>query len=184
MSVLRGGRGELEGPATFLSDGRRLRLSIVFGWPDYPAEEVSFDGNEVKVGQLSAGMCSNLGEFLYRFDDIVQEGLFGGVLSTGWSLLELDSRRPKLKYEGLKKVDGTEYHTLRYRPRKRSDVQTRLYFDTETFRHCVTIYKVRIAEAMGARPGQSRQEDTRYTLQETFTHLRHFQNAISYLSII
>lgn len=176
LKILRGGGGELQGPATLLSDGRRLRMSIVFGWPDYPAEEVSFDGSKVEVGQLSAGRRSNLGEFLYEFDEIIQEGLFGGVLSTGWSLLEVDSRRPKLKYEGLKKVDATEYHTLRYSPRKKSQVQIRLYFDHETFRHSITIYKVRIAEAMGSRPGQSRQEDTRYTLKETFAGFQEIEN--------
>lgn len=168
MAILAGGGGELQGPATFLSDGRKLRLSIVFDWPDYPSEEVAFDGSEVEVGQLSAGRRSYLGEFLYRYDNIIKEGLFGGVLSTGWSLLEVEERKPKLNYEGLKEVDGKEYHTLRYRPRKRGDCETRLYFDQETFRHCVTIYKVRISEAMGSRPGESRQEETRYTLKETF----------------
>jgi hypothetical protein len=179
LQILAGGGGELQGPSTFLSHGRKLKFSIGFGWSDYPAEEISYDGDEVEVGQLSAGRRSYLGEFLYFYDEIIAEGLFGGVLSTGWSLLDLEERKPKLNYDGLKDVDGVEYYTLRYRPRKRSDVEIRIYFDPETFRHCVTIYKVRISEAMGTRPGQSRQEETRYTLKENFADFQEQENAVT-----
>jgi hypothetical protein len=110
-----------------------------------------------------------LGEFVYNFDEIVTEGLFGGVLSSGWSLLEVVERRAKLRYEGLKKVDDVHYHTLRYRPRKRSDLEMRLYFDPETYRHLMTIYKVRI-EPFAGRTIDERalQAVVRYDVREYF----------------
>jgi hypothetical protein len=173
LTILRGGGGVLSGPAKFLSDGRKLRMSILFNRSDYPAEEVAFDGNEVDVSQMSPGRRSPLGEFLYQYDEIVTEGLFGGALSTGWPLLEVEEREPKLKYEGLKKVDDVEYHTLRYRPRKRSDLQIRIYFDPQTHRHLMTIYKVRI-EPFGGRTMDERalQAVVRYDVREKFEEFR------------
>jgi len=173
LAILRGGGGTLRGPAKFLSEGRKLRMSILFNQADYPAEEVSFDGDEVDVGLVSPGRRSPLGEFLYHYDEIVGEGLFGSVLSTGWSLLEVEERRPKLKYEGLKKVDDVEYHTLRYRPRERSDLTIRLYFDPETYRHLMTIYKIRI-EPFAGRSADERalQAVVRYDVRESFADFR------------
>jgi hypothetical protein len=173
LTILRGGGGALKGPAKFLSEGRKLRMSILFNRSDYPAEEVSFDGNEVDVSQMSPGRRSPLGEFLYQYDEIVTEGLFGGVLSTGWSLLGVDERKPKLKYEGLKKVDDVEYHALRYRPRKRSDVEIRVYFDPQTYQHLMTIYKLRI-EPFGGRTMDERalQAVVRYDVRESFAEFK------------
>jgi len=173
LTILRGGGGKLQGPAKFLSNGRKMRMSILFNRSDYPAEEVSFNGDEVDVGQLSPGRRSPLGEFIYQFDEIVAEGLFGGVLSTGWSLLEVEERKPKLSYEGLKKVDDVQYHILRYRPRKRSDLEIRIYFDPETYRHLMTIYKVRIEPFAGRNMDeQALQAVVRYDVRETFSDFR------------
>lgn len=173
LAILRGGGGKLQGPAKFLSEGRKLRMSVVFNQAQYPAEEVSFDGDEVDVGQVSPGRRSPLGEFVYHYDEIVREGLFGGVLSTGWPLLDVDERNPKLKYEGLKKVDDVEYHTLRYRPRKRSDLTIRLYFDSETFRHLMTVYKIRVEPFAGRSAAETAlQAVIRYDVREYFAEFR------------
>jgi hypothetical protein len=150
----------------------------LFNRSDYPAEEVSFNGEEGDVGQLSLGRRSPLGEFIYQFDEIVAEGLFGGVLSTGWSLLEVEERKPKLSYEGLKKVDDIQYHTLRYRPRKRSDLEIRIYFDPETYRHLMTIYKVRIEPFAGRNMDeQALQAVVRYDVRELFSDFREVEGS-------
>jgi hypothetical protein len=176
LRILRGGGGVLTGPSKFLSEGRKLRMSILFNRSDYPAEEVSFDGDEVDVSQMSPGRRSPLGEFLYQYDEIVTEGLFGGVLSTGWPLLEVEERKPKLKYEGLKKVDEVEYHSLRYRPRKRSDLDIRLYFDPKDYRHLLTVYKIRI-EPFGGRTMDERalQAVIRYDVREFFSEFKEIE---------
>jgi len=174
MEVLMGGSGFLEGPAIFASQGRKLLLSMQFNHPNYTAEQVSCDDEQVYVGNIQPGVRSQLGQFLYQYDDLVEEGLFGGVLSTAWPLLDLEGRNPKLDYRELKKVSGRELLELRYRIRKGGgDVNIRLYFDPETFRHMATIYKLRLAAPMGRTSEESaRQSDTRYTLEEWFSDFR------------
>jgi hypothetical protein len=78
---------------------------------------------------------SSFGEFVHSQDQIVREGLLGGSLSTAWALLNLDHNQPKLTYEGLKKVDGRQFHDLRYRCKRNDDMNIYLYFDPETYRH-------------------------------------------------
>ena len=98
----------------------------------------------------------------------------GGALSTGWSLLNVESLNPKVKYEGLKKLDGNPYHTIKNQRRKGTDVQARLYFEPETFQHAHSIYKVRISSRIVANDpaASASQPETWYTLQESFANFR------------
>ena len=170
VEVLLGGAGTLEGPARFVSEGPKIFFSIQFNELNYSAEEISYDGEDCYVGNTQPGLRSQLGQFLYQYDDLVREGLLGGVLSTAWPLLDLGARRPRLDYEGLKKVSGQELLDLRYRMRKGAgDFRIHLYFDPETFRHRATIYKLRVPAPMGATIKESaRQTDTHFTLEEWF----------------
>ncbi len=173
FEVIVGGSGQLQGPSTFICDGKKLRMSMVFDINDYPGEDVAYNGEgRVEVGWIQPGVRSAMGQFFYQFDEVITEGLFGGTLSTGWSLLNLESLQPKLKYEGLKKVDGNPYHTIKYQRRKGGDVQTRLYFEPETFRHTHTIYKVRISSPIIANnsAASAGQAETWYTLTESFAN--------------
>lgn len=174
FQVVVGGQGQLQGPSTFICDGKKLRMSMVFDINDYPGEDIAYDGKSVKTAYIQPGVRSAMGQFFYDFDEVITEGLFGGALSTAWSLVNLESLQPKLKYEGLKKVDGNPYHTIRYQRRKGSDVQTRLYFEPETFQHAHTIYKVRISSPIiGGLDGASAgQPETWYTLKESFANFR------------
>lgn len=169
LEIITGGSGQVQGPVTLLGDGEKFRLSIVFGINEYPAEEVAYDGQKVEVGQIQPGVRSVLGQFLKQFERIVSDGLLGGVLSTHWVLRDVKARGAELRYEGLKKIDDREYHTLRYRKRGYS-VETRLYFDLETFRHIHTLYRVRISSPLVmANPDASAdQPETWYTLKESF----------------
>ncbi len=183
FQVIVGGQGQLQGPATFICDGKKLRMSMVFDITDYPGEDVAYNGDgRVEVGWIQPGVRSAMGQFFYQFDEVVTEGLFGGTLSTGWALLNLESLHPRLKYQGLKKVDGNPYHTIKYQRGKGGDVQTRLYFEPETFRHTHTIYKVRInsprVPQQSSAPGlvannsaaSERQPETWYTVKESFAN--------------
>ena len=150
LQVLMGGFGTLEGPAIFVSEGRQLFLSIEFDYTYYGAEQVSFDGEKAYLGYIDSGVRSELGEFLYRYDEIVREGLLGGVLSTAWPLLDLETRRPRLNYGGLKEVSGQELLDLRYRMRRGgTDFNIHLYFEPESFRHRATTYKITIPAGIG-----------------------------------
>src|SRR5215467_2445411 len=108
---------------------------------DYRGEQWICDGNKTQVTATTANMHrSTLGEFLLVQDVILKEGLLGGVLSTAWPLENLNDRKAKLSFEGRKKIDGKDALELRYRPKKSSDLDIRLYFDPETFHHLMTIY--------------------------------------------
>jgi hypothetical protein len=174
FEVVVGGSGFLEGPASFLSQGNKFRFSIDFNHLNYNAERITFDGEECYVANIAPGVRSQLGDFFYQYDDLVKEGLMGGVLSTAWPLADLEGRKPKLDYRGLKKIDGQELLELRYRMRKGGgDFTINLYFDPETFHHIASIYKLRISAPMGRTPRESaRQSETRLTLEEWFSDFK------------
>ena len=145
-----------------------------FNHLNYSTEQVSCDDKNVYVGNIEPGVRSQLGQFLYQYDELVKEGLFGGVLSTAWPLLDLEGRNPKLDYRELKKVNGQELLELRYRIRKGGgNVNIRLYFDPESFRHMATTYKLTIPAPMGRTSEESaRQSEARLTLEEWFSDFR------------
>jgi hypothetical protein len=62
------------------------------------------------------------------------------VLTTAWPLLNLNERKAKLSFDGLKKIDGQELYDLRYHPHKNSDLEIHLYFDPQTYHHVKTTY--------------------------------------------
>lgn len=135
----------MEGAATLLSQGRKHRCEFQFRSPQYPGEQFVFDGSKGMVAMVDQTNRSRLGNFLFLQDEVLREGLFGGVLSTAWPLLNTQNTNPDLKYVGLKKVDGQQLYELSYIPRKRSesgDLQIHLYFDPQTYRHVLTVYAV------------------------------------------
>jgi hypothetical protein len=169
-----GGQGTISGKGEILSEGRKLRLAFTFGSPDYPGEEIVFNGEKVDVGQVRPGQRSSLSTFLNSYDVIEKEGLLGGVLSTAWPLLELEARQAKLDYSGLKKIEGKQLHEVKYRAKKGpGDLQVALYFDLETFRHVRTQYRLVRPAGMATDPTESSsQQDTIYTLSEVFSNFK------------
>ncbi len=148
--ILVGGAGTLDGKAVMVSEGDKLRLLFKFENNDYKGEQFVSDGNRLEVAATTAQRSrSPLGDFIYTQNTAIHEGLFGGVLSTAWPLLNLDERKPKLSYEGLKNVDGHQLHVLRYKPRKGADQTIDLYFDPETYHHVLTVYTITIHPHIG-----------------------------------
>ena len=171
IRLISGGSGTLRGSVQFASEGDKVSYYANFNFLDYPAEQFVYDGDNFNVGYLKPGIKSKLGNFLYTYNTIAKEGLIGGVLSAAWPLVELDKRNPKLRYDGIKKIDGKELHELRYTPRKGGgDVTMLLYFDPQTFRHVMSIYEVTIpAQISMAGPSDSaNQRDTILRMEERF----------------
>lgn len=164
-----GGSSGLQGSAGFVCDNRRLKVTMKFpGSPNYPGEQWAFDGNNVMVAQTSPGSRSKIGNFLYTYKEIMREGLLGGSMCVSWPLNDLPGRQAKLKYDGIKKIDGHGLHQLTYEPRKGgSGLEIRLYFEPETFHHVKTIYLMNIGEGVGADVGRHGDE-VREVLEETF----------------
>ena len=176
--------GHAEGDALLVSLDRRLSFIMRYPGTVYPDEQFVFDGKAVQVAVANRRMeRSYIGDFFYRHNVLITEGLFGGTLRTSWPLLDVAGRQPRLKYEGLKKIDGRELHDLTYRPKKGDDqdLTIHLYFDPETFRHVRTVYTFNVEQQMQHLAEQQRgrvrstaptREDTRYRVEETFSDFR------------
>jgi hypothetical protein len=201
--ILVGGAGVLDGKAFLVSDGEKLQFMMKLPNTEYRGEQFVFDGEKDKVAFSTAhNTRSSLGSFIFVQDAAIREGLLGGALSTAWPLLNLNERKAKLSFDGLKKIDGQELYELRYRPKKSTDLEIELYFDPQTYHHVETIYNYSVSSSItgssspggsslpgaastdvggtpsGALPGgnsetaAARQLPNRYRLQEKFSDFK------------
>jgi hypothetical protein len=154
FEVILGGIGRYPyGLAMFASEGRKLGIAMSYQNAEYPGEYFAFDGKEVSVSHIRPGVKSPLAQFLYRFDDVMKEGLLGGALSASWPLLNIREKQPRVLKYGVRKIDGRRLHKLVYRPRDGlGNMKIELYFDWETFRHVRTEYLVRILNDLSLPP--------------------------------
>lgn len=192
--IVVGGGGEVQGTSALVSEGRKSVIMIKLANGDYRGEQFVSDGDKVSVAATtSSHRRSSFGEFVHSQDQIVSEGLIGGALTTSWALLNLDQNKPKLNFDGDKKVNGRPAYQLTYHSRKKDDLTVHLYFDPETYRHIMTTYTITLASGLagfspsisdqaglttpsnapGADVTQSaRQKQTRYTIEERFSDFK------------
>jgi hypothetical protein len=146
--ILVGGAGVLDGKAFLVSEGEKFQFMMKLPNNVYRGEQFVFDGKNDMVAFSGAQQTrSPVGNFVFVQDAVVREGLLGGTLSMAWPLLDLKDRKADLSFDGLKKVDGQELYELRYRPRKKSDLEISLYFDPQTLHHVETVYSYTSSES-------------------------------------
>jgi hypothetical protein len=183
ISFRSGSVGTGGGKVVLASDGVKNLIGMVFGSTEYPHEKFGYDGKNVSISYLKPGVRSSLGRFVETNKQIFTQGLFGGVLSSSWPLLDPAVRQAKLEFGGTKKVDGKEVYVLRYYPQKGADVRMTLFFDNESFRHLRTEYYQTIAQRQGGAvgglagstdrgAGSAGQQEIRYTLTEDFSDFK------------
>jgi hypothetical protein len=174
LRIRQGGSGDMPGDAVFQVEGQKSALEISFSFPDYPREALAFDGQKVNTPYVNAGRRSRLADFMFDYGVIMREGLFGGVLSTGWPLLDMAGREGRLDYQGVKKIDGRELHQVQYQPKRGSaGVIIHLYFDAADFHHVMSIYEINMSPTTGPTPELSpRQRVSRVQLKETFSNFQ------------
>jgi hypothetical protein len=172
--VIVGGAGQIEGKAFLASEGQKVNLLFKIEAYDYRGEQFIFDGSKVGVARTDSDKNrSDFGEFIRSQNAVVMEGLLGGVMTTNWPLLNVEERKAKLEYKGLKNVDGRQLHMIRYRPKKGTDLDISLYFDPETFHHVMTIYKLTIQPGLAASDrGSSQLQESRYKIEERFSDFK------------
>jgi hypothetical protein len=130
----------MTGRAAIVSAGRNIAIRFIYGGPDYPGEYFMFNGSEVQVRNITPGQRSPLGDFLFRYNQLMKEGLLGGVYSLGWPLLDIEKRNASFKYSSAK-VDGRELHEIDYTPKGgMNNIKVKLFFEPGTFRHVRTEY--------------------------------------------
>ena len=176
FQVLTGGTGQIDGKMAIVSEGHKIHFMMKLPNPSYQGERFVCDGKKVQVANSTDRKTrSNLGQFIYIQDVVLREGLLGGELSTAWPLLDINGRKPKLTYEGLKAIDGKPLHDIKYKPQKAQDVEIHLYFEPETFHHVLTVYTLTIRAQLvegGIGAQASGQQETRYRLEERFSDFK------------
>jgi len=143
---------EYIGKSVLVSDGKKLALAAGFALQAYEFERVIYDGKKLTLPFVRPGSRSPLGSFLYANDEIVKEGLLGGVLSTGWLFNFPDEKKGSMTSQGGKKLDGKDVHIIAYNARAGSGLSIRMFFDVATGRHVRTEYRRKTTQAMGRNP--------------------------------
>jgi len=165
--------GQATGRAVMASEGNKSLIGMSFHSPVYPREELGFNGNSFIAAYVTPGVRSSLGGFLMTHDLIFKQGLMGGTLSSAWPLLDLSARNPQLEYAGTRKVEDRTLHELKYYPRGGSDLQIRLFFEQENFRHVRTEYERVIPASTGTRAyGNVVEREIRYKMVEEFSDFK------------
>jgi hypothetical protein len=194
--ILTGGSANMDGKAVLVSQGRKFQYMTKYPNTEYHGERIIFDGDRDSIAAATSHQSRSIfGEFLRTQDAPIREGLLGGVLSTSWPLLNLDDRKAKVTFEGVKKIDGQSLIDLHYKPKKNTDLDIHLYFDPETYHHVRTVYTMsqRAGIAQAGNPGipvpgvgqtdassapisrdtsetvSARQSETRYRIDEKFS---------------
>ncbi len=169
FKIIVGGSAMLHGETLLLSRGRDLSEQLQFGVSDYPAEHYVVKDGDVSVAYTTPGRRSPLGEFLLAQKTILKEGLFGGVLTTAWPLLEFPERHARANVKGVKKIDGRELYVMEYVIPRSGNLRVELRFDPVTFDHVETFYSLRISAGQSVTPeAAGRTRSIRHTLTETF----------------
>ncbi len=170
FEIRRGGAARLDGQTRFSSEARRLRLDFKFDHSAYGGESFSSDGEAIDVGFFQPLKRSPLGGFLNTHDALLKEGLLGGTLSRAWPLLDLDARKPKLRYDGIKKLGKRPVHQLRYEmARGQGELAITLYFEADTFLHVGSVFSLRLRPGLGQGiEASASQVDVIQRLEESF----------------
>jgi hypothetical protein len=161
--------GTQDGKQVLVSEGSKLVTLLKLPNPSYHGERFVSDGRKIFISNIKPGSYSSFGAFVLAHPEILTDGLLGGTLSTGWSLLNIEERHAKLQDQGVKKIDGRDLRRFRYSPAKHSDLEIFLYFDPQTARHVMTSYSLEISPKMGMTELETAKQDfTRYLLEERF----------------
>jgi hypothetical protein len=181
LIVKAGGAGTSAGNVVMASHSNQNMVNMTYDAGE-PSTSFRFDGSKTTVTQFRPGRHTPLEHFFAENEEIVREGLVGGVLSESWPLLNLQEKNPKLEYAGTRKIDNRQVHAIKYRPRKGSELNITLFFDAETFQHVRTEYErtvystaqQRIATAPGQLPTatEARSAPQRLNVYETFSDFK------------
>lgn len=163
----------VNGKIVIFSAGEKSVWGMNLNSNDYPLDRFGYNGKDTRVGYIRPGVRSVLGGFILSYTELLKEGMLGGTLTSAWSLLDTGLRKPKMNYEGTKKVDDKETYVLSYSPKGASDLSVKMYFDAKNYRHIRTEYNRVISARQGSTIDNSAgQGDDRYRLTEDFSDFK------------
>lgn len=172
--ILVGGSGSIPAKFVFASEGQKSDFLLKVNANGFMGEQFICDGSRTSVaGTYLDKSRSEFGTFILSEDIILRENLLGGVLSSGWPLLDLEAKKAKVHFEGIKKIDGKELLTLRYQPKKTTDLLIFLYFDPQTYQHVETIYKMEPSNTLeGGESAMAGRSTRRFRIEEHFSDFK------------
>ena len=172
--IYSGGSGAIDGKAVFATEGRKSNFLFKINTNGYRGEQFICSGDKTSIaGTYSDKTRSELGDFLLSQDIMLRESLIGGVLSSGWPLLNVEEHKAHVHFEGSKKVSGRELLVLRYRPSRGTDLDIAMYFDPQTYQHVLTTYKASQQTGLGeGELATARKLPTRYEIEERFSDFK------------
>jgi outer membrane lipoprotein-sorting protein len=157
------------GRIVLATEGNKMFVGMNLNTAEYPQERFVFDGDKSAIGMVNRGGRSILGNFIQSNTVIMSHGLLSGTLGSSWLFLNSAESKGKISAAGMKKIDGRETYGLSYSPKGGSDIEIKMYFDQETFRHVRTEYSATRSAAMGRTMDESaRNRETRIKLIEDF----------------
>ena len=160
-----------EGRVVMASTDAKNFFGMTLNASDYAGEKFVYDGKRSGIGFANNGIRSVLGNFVQSNNWIVEESVLGGSLANTWALL--GTGKGKLSSDGLKKIDGKEVYAVGYSKKGGGDIDVKMYFDKETFRHVRTEYKRTSSAGIGTNPNQSSGfTETRHKVVEDFSNYK------------
>lgn len=163
----------VNGKVVIFSAGEKSVWGMNLNSNDYPLDRFGYNGKDTRVGYIRPGVRSTLGGFILNYTELLREGMMGGALTSSWALLDTGLRRPKLSYDGTKKIGDKETYVLSYTPKGSSDLSIKMYFDAKTYQHLRTEYNRVISARQGSTIDNSAgQGDDRFKLVEDFSDFK------------
>jgi len=162
------------GKAVVVSNADNLFFVISLNSKEYPFEKIGYFDGKVSLPFISSGTRSLLGSFLSEHNKILTEGLFGGTMSLRWTQFDPEKRKATLKYVGTKKINGRKSYVLDCFPSGvgSNEFTIRLYFDTETFYHLRSEYRLEVSRREGVFGQANQQTNATAMLSEDFSEFR------------
>jgi tellurite resistance-related uncharacterized protein len=161
------------GKIVIFSANNKSLWGMNFNSNEYPVDRYSYDGKNTKIGYIRPGVRSTLGGFILSYTELLREGLLGGTLTSSWVLLNNESGKAKLSFDGTKEISEKEVYVLSYSPKKGSDLSIKMYFDKQTYQHVRTEYNRVISARQGATIDTSAgQGQESYQLIEKFSDFK------------
>ncbi len=168
----RGAPSAFVGKAVIFSASNKNLWGMNLNSVDYPTDRFGFNGKETRVSFIRPGVRSLLGGFVLTYNKLVEESLLGGALSSSWALLKLETKKPKLEFEGAKRIGEKETLVLAYLPKSGSDLSIKLYFDNLTFQHIRTEYRRVTGSKLVSIDSSASQGSDRYHVIEDFSDFK------------
>lgn len=171
--IAKGSAQPVNGRIVIFSAGEKSLWGMKFNSNDYPLDRYGYDGKNTRAGYIKPGVRSILGGFILSYTELLREGLLGGALTSSWSLLNTESGKARVTFDGTKKIGEKEAYVLSYSLKKGSDLNVKMYFDKQTFQHIRTEYSRIISARQGTNIDNSAgQGADRYELTEDFSDFK------------